>query len=64
VSNCYSVEYGVRELKRFIKNNVALPIAEAILNSPVPPSKGDKYQVSIKEGKLVVDGLAKDCWLP
>jgi hypothetical protein len=26
--------------------------------------KGDKYQVSIKEGKLVVDGLAKDCWLP
>jgi ATP-dependent Clp protease ATP-binding subunit ClpA len=64
VANCYSVEYGVRELKRFIKNNVALPIAEAILNSPVPPSKGDKYQVSIKEGKLVVDGLAKDCWLP
>jgi ATP-dependent Clp protease ATP-binding subunit ClpA len=64
VSNCYSVEYGVRELKRFIKNNVALPIAEAILNSPVPPSKADKYQVSIKEGKLVVDGLAKDCWLP
>jgi len=64
VSNCYSVEYGVRELKRFIKNNVALPIAESILNSPVPPSKGDKYQVSIKDGKLVVDGLAKDCWLP
>lgn len=64
VSNCYSVEYGVRELKRFIKNNVALPIAESILNSPVPPSKGDKYQVSIKNGKLVVDGLAKDCWLP
>ena len=64
VSNCYSVEYGVRELKRFVKNNVALPIAEAILNSPVPPSKGDKYQVSIKGGKLLVDGLAKDCWLP
>lgn len=64
VSNCYSVEYGVRELKRFIKNNIALPIAEAILNSPVPPSKGDKYQVSIKGGKLLVDGLAKDCWLP
>ena len=64
VSNCYSVEYGVRELKRFIKNNVALPIAESILNSPVPPSKGDKYQLSIKDGKLVVDGLAKDCWLP
>ena len=64
VSNCYSVEYGVRELKRFIKNSVALPIAESILNSPVPPSKGDKYQVSIKNGKLVVDGLAKDCWIP
>ena len=64
VSNCYSVEYGVRELKRFIKNNIALPIAESILNRPVPPSKGDKYQVSIKDGKLVVDGLAKDCWLP
>lgn len=64
VSNCYSVEYGVRELKRFIKNNIALPIAEAILNSPVPPSKGDKYQISIKGGKLLVDGLAKDCWLP
>jgi len=64
VSNCYSVEYGVRELKRFIKNSVALPIAESILNSPVPPSKGDKYQVSIKNGSLVVDGLAKDCWLP
>jgi len=64
VSNCYSVEYGVRELKRFVKNSIALPIAEAILNSPVPPSKGDKYQVSIKGGKLLVDGLAKDCWLP
>ena len=64
VSNCYSVEYGVRELKRFIKNSIALPIAEAILSSPVPPSKGDKYQVSIKNGKLVVDGLAKDCWIP
>ena len=64
VSNCYSVEYGVRELKRFVKNSIALPIAEAILNSPVPPSKGDNYQVSIKGGKLLVDGLAKDCWLP
>jgi len=64
VSNCYSIKYGVRELKRFIKNSVALPIAESILNSPVPPSKGDKYQVSIKNGKLVVDGLAKDCWIP
>jgi ATP-dependent Clp protease ATP-binding subunit ClpA/arsenate reductase-like glutaredoxin family protein len=64
VDNCYSVEYGVRELKRFVKNNVALPIAESILDSSTPPSKGDKFSVSIKNNKIVVDGLAKDCWAP
>lgn len=64
VDHCYSVEYGVRELKRFIKNNVALPLAEAILSSTVPPAKGSKFDVIIKDDKVVVQGLAKDCWAP
>lgn len=64
VSKCFSTEYGVRELKRFIKSNIALPIANAILKSPVPRHKEDLYQFDVKNGELQVVGLVKDNWHP
>jgi ATP-dependent Clp protease ATP-binding subunit ClpA len=60
VSKAYSLEYGVRELKRFIKTKVALLIANAMLASPVSihtcnvPSLF-KYTVSVKNDELLVE---------
>lgn len=59
VDKAYSVQYGVRELKRFLKANVGLPIASHILDHMAPIDGSGKYTL-VKDGdKLIVDKVAK-----
>ena len=52
VENGYSEEYGARNIKRFIKNEVATVIAQALLERKLPSKKGDLYTPKIKNDKL------------
>ena len=59
VKNAYSEEYGARNVRRFIKNKVAVKIADAILNNKVPKSKGDMYTPRVVKGELQIIDLKK-----
>ena len=52
VDNGYSEEYGARNIKRFIKNEVATVVAETLLHRKLPNKKGDLYTPKIVDGKL------------
>jgi ATP-dependent Clp protease ATP-binding subunit ClpA len=54
VEKAYSVEYGVRELKRFLRTQVALPIADSILMQMAPIDGSGKYTMSVRNSKLEV----------
>tara|TARA_R110001583_G_scaffold78504_1_gene212704 strand:- start:353 stop:748 length:396 start_codon:yes stop_codon:yes gene_type:complete len=49
ISEGYSQEYGARHLSKFIKNNVAILVADAVLNA-VSPSKGNYYTCKVRNG--------------
>jgi len=53
VEGGYSSEYGARNLKRFIRQNVTLKLADVILEGP----KYSKYSPSILDGELKLDGI-------
>ena len=55
VENGFSSEYGARNINRFIKNNVATAIAQALLESKLPSKKGDLYTPKIVDNTLVLD---------
>ena len=57
VENGYSEEYGARNIKRFIKNEVATVVAQALLERRLPSKKGDLYTPKIKDGKLSLIAL-------
>ena len=52
IKNGYSVEYGARNIARFIKNNVSVRIAEAILERKVPQNKKPLYDFKLKDDKV------------
>ena len=52
IKNGYSVEYGARNIARFIKNNVSVKIAEAILERKVPQNKKTLYDFKLKDDTL------------
>lgn len=52
IKNAFSREYGVREIKRFIKRNVALPVANCMLSGINP--KSTFYTTAIKDNKVVI----------
>lgn len=52
VKNGYSEEYGARNIKRFIKNQVATVIAQALLERRLPSKKGDLYTPKIINNEL------------
>jgi ATP-dependent Clp protease ATP-binding subunit ClpA len=60
VEHGYSEEYGARNIKRFIKNEVATVIAQALLERRLPSKKGDLYTPKIKGGKLTLTCLTGD----
>ena len=60
VKNGYSEEYGARNIARFIKNEVAVTAADAILEGKVPSNGGRMYTPRIsKSGKLELIRLTK-----
>lgn len=59
VDNGYSLEYGARNISRFIKNNVAVPIADAILHKLVPKKDGEYYKPRITNGKVKIVDVEK-----
>ena len=52
VESSYSVEYGARNIKRFIKNNITTKIADAILNNKVPDNEEDYYSYVIEDSEV------------
>ena len=52
VDKGYSEEYGARNIKRFIKNEIAVIVAEALLARKLPCKDGDLYTPKIVGGKL------------
>lgn len=56
VEKAFSVEYGAREIDRYITKNVATLIADAILNKKVP-LEGTFYSPKIEDGKIVLNNL-------
>lgn len=57
VENAYSEEYGARNIKRFIKNNVATVVADALLERKIPSKKGAMYTPILIDGGLSLADL-------
>jgi len=60
VTNGYSEEYGARNIKRFIKNEVAPIIAQTLLERKLPKKKGDLYTPKIVNNKLMLTHIQDD----
>ena len=50
----YSVEYGARNIARFIKNNVSVKIAEAVLEREVPKNNKRVYDYKIVDNSVEI----------
>ena len=59
VEGGYSLEYGARNISRFIKNKVSVPIADAILNKLVPKKDGAYYKPRIIKGEVKIVDVEK-----
>jgi len=54
VDKAYSVEYGARNIRRYIKNNITTLVADAILNNKVPlDSDYYSFEVCDSEAKII-----------
>ena len=60
VENGYSEEYGARNIRRFIKNNVATKVAQVLLERRLPIKKGDLYTPKIIDGALEIINLQEE----
>jgi ATP-dependent Clp protease ATP-binding subunit ClpA len=54
VNGGYSQEYGARNISRFIKNKVAIHIADAILNKRVPKDPDTYYRPRVSNGEIKI----------
>lgn len=54
VEGGYSAEYGARNICRFIKNNVSIKVADAILNKLVPKNEKAYYTPRIVQGEVKI----------
>ena len=52
VDNGFSEEYGARNIKRFVKNEIGVKVAEMILRKQVPAKEGDMYTPKIVNNDL------------
>jgi len=55
--NGYSEEYGARNIKRFIKNEIAVPVAQIILDKKEPQKEGDLYTPKIVNNEFTITNL-------
>ena len=56
VHNSFSPEYGARNIKRFVKNNIGVKVAEMILKKRVPKKEGEMYTPKITNNDLHIVG--------
>ena len=54
VDKGYSMQYGARNIKRFVKNAVGVKVADMILHKKVPKKTGDMYTPKIVDGELTI----------
>ena len=54
ITNGYSKEYGARNINRFIRNNVSVKVADAILEKRVPEKDGNLYSSKIVDNELII----------
>ena len=54
VSEGYSQEYGARNIARFIKNNISIKVADAILNKKIPKKASDLYTPRMVKGEVKI----------
>ena len=54
VKNGYSLQYGARNIQRFVKNNVGLRVADMILQKKVPKKEGEMYTPKITGNELLI----------
>lgn len=54
VDNGFSDEFGAREVTRFIKKKIGLPLADIILDNKIPEDKSTNYDVIVNNGKVEV----------
>ena len=60
VEGGYSAEYGARNIARFIKNNVSIKVADAILNKQIPKQGEDAlYKPRIIDNEMQIVGTKK-----
>jgi ATP-dependent Clp protease ATP-binding subunit ClpA len=60
VKHGYSEEYGARNIKRFIKNEVATVVAQALLERKLPRKRGDLYTPKVVKDSLELINLTVD----
>ena len=59
IEKSFSEEYGARNIQRFIKTDVSVKVAEAILEQRVPKKRGSLYTPKIIDGELhIVDTIS------
>ena len=56
--NGFSEEYGARELIRFIKKSVAIPLANVILDGKLPSDDTYTYDCTVSDGKVSIINTA------
>lgn len=54
IENGFSKEYGARNINRFIRNNVSVKVADAILEKKVPVKNGNLYSSEIVNNELFI----------
>jgi ATP-dependent Clp protease ATP-binding subunit ClpA len=54
VKNSYSTTYGVRNIKRFIRSNILLKVADSILDVGVVNKNKYIFKVKVKDNKVIV----------
>ena len=54
VDNGFSDEFGAREVTRFIKKKIGLPLANTILDNKVPQDSSTNYEVVLNNGNIEV----------
>jgi len=53
VDNGYSEKYGARNIKRFIRKNIAKKIAQTIISGKIP-DKAKYYKMDVIEGNTII----------
>ena len=54
IENGFSNEYGARNINRFIRNNVSLKVADALLENKVPTKSGNLYSSKVVNNELFI----------